>query len=196
MISPTVSTETLRAVYLFAIGPSKDGDCASKDISKKLEERVKKGVFEDIQTDLVNFPFLNFNLQKIADLIGKDKFAPETIFAYLLGTRGPELTHNTQILNQASASGLEVASFNKCGVRWGQVISVSGKRLRARLCTLEKHDGIYQLANTLVDLLFKPEYIPSIKKNDLLAVHREIPIKILTKEEAAVLLISTREALH
>ncbi len=75
-------------------------------------------------------------------------------------------------------------SINNCMIRWGKVQKLSKKEAIVNLNSLKaKGDKAYFLTKIRTSIPFNPKFTPDLKVGDLVAVHWNLIVKILTKKE-------------
>jgi hypothetical protein len=75
-------------------------------------------------------------------------------------------------------------SINNCMIRWGKVETISKKKAVINLNSLKKRGkDIYALTKIQESILFDSKFTPDLKVGDAVAVHWNLVVKILTKNE-------------
>lgn len=97
-------------------------------------------------------------------------------------------THLFQVLHVGvgRASGsvpYNIETINNCMVRWGSVVSVDGTAATVKLNSLEKKDAKLNLRVLEETHQFLPDFVPDLKKGDIVAVHWKQIVKQLSKAE-------------
>lgn len=109
-------------------------------------------------------------------------------------------SHLFQVLHVGvgRASGavpFNLKSINNCMIRWGKVISLKENEALINLNSLKKSGKGYALIFKKESVPFNLKLIPGIKKGDIVAVHWEMAVKILSKDEENKLEFWTKEVL-
>jgi hypothetical protein len=75
-------------------------------------------------------------------------------------------------------------TINNCMIRWGTVQKVSKKEAVVLLNSLKfKKPSAYTLTKVQTSILFNPKFTPGLKIGDTVAVHWNLVIKVMTREE-------------
>lgn len=109
--------------------------------------------------------------------------------------------HLFQVLHVGvgKASGsvqFNLESINNCMIRWGKVTQIEGNKVTANLNSLDKGKGGYKIAIKGSCATFSANFLPEIKLGDVVAVHWNQAVKILTLDEARHLLFWTNEVIR
>lgn len=108
-------------------------------------------------------------------------------------------SHLFQVLHVGvgRASGsvpFNIDTINNCMVRWGKVTQVDSKNVSVELNSLrETAKGTYGLTSILQKIPYSSWLTPNVKKGDTVAVHWNMVIKILTKDEIEKIEYWTKE---
>lgn len=114
----------------------------------------------------------------------------------------------------SGAVPFNLSSINNCMIRWGEVIELKEGKAVINLYSLKEEEiplpllikgvpkavdllvGSYLLIVKKETIPFNRELIPGLKTGDIAAVHWNMVVKILTKQEEENLLFWTKEALR
>jgi hypothetical protein len=96
--------------------------------------------------------------------------------------------HLFQVLHVGvgKASGavpFNIKTINDCMIRWGRVEKIIGEKVVVSLNSLKKIKNKYSLIKIKAKIPFKSWLTESLKVGDIVAVHWNLVIKILTKKE-------------
>jgi len=109
----------------------------------------------------------------------------------------------------SGAVPFNIQTINNCMIRWGKVEKITSCHSRetkndkktkfkcasVNLSSLQKIHESYHLTKLQETVPFNPELVPELKSGDTVAVHWNMIIKILTKEEEKNLIYWTKEVL-
>jgi hypothetical protein len=135
----------------------------------------------------------NFSHQGVPDwLIAEMRLKPPRTFIP---------THLFQVLHVGvgRASGavpFNLESVNNCMIRWGEVKQIHDNHAEVSLYSLEKTKSSYNVKPKQESVQFSPEIIPGLKIGDIVAVHWNLAIKILSSDEVARLSYWTDTVIH
>ena len=80
-------------------------------------------------------------------------------------------------------------------IRWGKVEKITKDKVTVKLNSLKKNNH-YQLTTIKQDVPFDSKIVPRLKVGDTIAVHWNMVIKILTKDEVKKLSHWTQKVLE
>ena len=97
-------------------------------------------------------------------------------------------SHLFQVLHVGvgKASGavpFNIESINNCMIRWGKVMTVKKDKAVVNLNSLKLEKGGYSLIKIKETVPFNAKLLPGLKTGDIVAVHWNMVVKILMKDE-------------
>lgn len=95
----------------------------------------------------------------------------------------------------SGAVSFNLKSINNCMIRWGEVVKVQNGRAVINLYSLELKGKIYKLVINKETVPINMDFVPGLKTGDIVAVHWNMVIKILTKDEEKKLKYWTKKCL-
>ncbi|MCL4378704.1 MAG: DUF6390 family protein, partial [Actinobacteria bacterium] len=122
----------------------------------------------------------NFRIQGVPDFfIDELKQKPPKVFIP---------SHLFQVIHvgvgkASNAVPFNLESINQCMIRWGKVERIKDNKLEINLNSLKQGNKNYQLTTNKESLPFDSKILPNLKNGDTVAVHWNMAIKILTKDE-------------
>jgi hydrogenase maturation factor len=134
----------------------------------------------------------NFEKQGVPDFFVKElKQKPPKIFIP---------NHLFQVLHVGvgRASGavpFNLKSINNCMIRWGEVIRIQKEKVVINLYSLELKNKTYKLIVNKETFPINTELVPGLKTGDIVVVHWNMAVKILTKDEEKKLKYWTKQCL-
>jgi len=87
-------------------------------------------------------------------------------------------------------------SINNCMIRWGKVVEKNEQALKLELHSLKRGINKYVLTKLTASFSYNSEFLPGLKTGDVVAVHWQQPVKILTNKEVKNLAYWTTEILE
>lgn len=109
-------------------------------------------------------------------------------------------SHLFQILHVGvgKASGavpFNLESINNCMIRWGKVKSIGTNTIKVNLYSLKKLANFYKLAQKDASANYIPRFLPNLQVGEIVAVHWNQAVKLLTPKEVEKLSFWTNEVL-
>lgn len=135
----------------------------------------------------------NFEEQGVPEFFVKElKQKPPKVFI-------PNHLFHVLHVGVGKASGavpFNLQSINNCMIRWGKVMKLTGRKAVINLRSLEQENETHRLIVNKETIPLNKKLVPELKAGDIVAVHWNIVVKILSKQEEKNLLFWTKEVLR
>lgn len=156
-------------------------------------DELKKAKPADYSILLDNFANQGVPIWFVEELRSKKpkKFIPHHLFQVL----------HVGVGRASGSVPFNLESVNNCMIRWGKVTHIAGGKIQADLTSLDgkissKGVGSLKLVHKTSQAVFLPNFLPTLKLSDVVAVHWGQAVKILISKEVAQLNFWTQEILN
>jgi len=153
---------------------------------------IGNDLLKKIKPEHYNLLLKNFEKQGVPDFFVKELqqkppkvFIPNHLFQVL----------HVGVGRASGAVPFNLQSINNCMIRWGEVVKLIDGKAVINLHSLELKDKIYKLVINIETVPLNMDFVPGIKIGNVVAVHWNMVVKILTKNEEEKLKFWTKQCL-